>query len=280
MKRLLLPVVGIASMLISPAAQAATVIWDLGSSINTYAQGASFTATTGSQTVNVFAEQLTDSGSAGGYGTIQTPEGGTGSGSTLCTGGNTTSGTCLFSVNATSGNIDSGIGPYAPVEGGSPYTGQQGISDDSAGYLTNADNVLYIELGSSIAAGSTVSFLLQAGDQGGATFTAYSSNTSSPFNLTSTTQINGTPIAIATSTSGDPNAAGTLTATNTSAAQLTITRDSAATQFIALQADCTYILLDQIAVTPATAPEPRFYGMLLAGLLAVAVTLRRRFVTA
>jgi hypothetical protein len=49
--------------------------------------------------------------------------------------------------------------------------------------------------------------------------------------------------------------------------------------WVAIQADCHYLLLDQIGVSQPTTstPEPRFYGFLMAGLLCLAVIMRRRF---
>jgi hypothetical protein len=44
---------------------------------------------------------------------------------------------------------------------------------------------------------------------------------------------------------------------------------SSTTGWIAIEADCHYLLLDTLTIAPAAAPEPRFYGLLLGGLLAL-----------
>ena len=49
-------------------------------------------------------------------------------------------------------------------------------------------------------------------------------------------------------------------------------------EFIAIKADCTYLLLNSITAHTPSVPEPRFYGFLLAGLFGVvgAIYQRRR----
>jgi hypothetical protein len=95
------------------------------------------------------------------------------------------------------------------------------------------------------------------------TFTVYTdtvaAGTATPPNLSSMTKFDAAPIAVGTENGG------------AATPQFKITTDTTAgdpIEFIAIQADCTYLLLNSITSSgPSSVPEPRFYGLLLAGLL-------------
>jgi len=73
----------------------------------------------------------------------------------------------LFEVGkGQNGNLASGIGPFVASQGGSPYTGQQGIQDvDATRYTPLYDTMLYIEVNqATIPSGTTLSFVMQEGD--------------------------------------------------------------------------------------------------------------------
>jgi hypothetical protein len=172
----------------------------------------------------------------------------------------------LFEVQQNvGGNLASGIGPYVNGEGNSPFTGQQGIQElDFKG--TSYDGMLFIEVSQTgpdaIPAGTTLSFLMQEGDVAD-TFTYYTetvaAGTTTPPNLASMTKGDASPISVGKDDGG---------ATNSQFQVVTSTSAADPIEFIGIQADCTYLLLNSITSSvPSTVPEPRFYGLLLAGLL-------------
>jgi hypothetical protein len=174
----------------------------------------------------------------------------------------------LFEVGkGENGNLASGIGPYVPVEGGSPYTSQQGIQDvDATSKTPLYDTLLYIEVNqSTIPSGTTLSFVMQEGDVVD-NFNVYTSmpgtSTSVP-NLTSMMEVDK-DVSVGTMNGGvSLNSPQFSVVTNTTAAN--------PIEFIAIEADCTYLLLNQItAKGPSGVPEPRFYGLMLAGFLGLA----------
>ena len=63
--------------------------------------------------------------------------------------------------------------------------------------------------------------------------------------------------------------------------QFTFTKTTAGNEWIAISADCHYLLLTEMKVTTSTVPEPRFYGLLMAGMLGLAgIYARKRRATA
>jgi hypothetical protein len=168
----------------------------------------------------------------------------------------------LFEVQkGASGNLASGIGPYNTTQGGSPFTGQQGIQDST--YWNNTtDDMLYIEVNqSSIPSGTTLKFLMQEGDQVD-TFNVFTSvgSSSTPPNLSSMTEVD-TDKSVGTLNGGATTPQFSIVTSTTSAKPI---------EFIAIEADCTYLLLNSITATAPAVPEPRFYGLLLTGLLGLA----------
>ncbi len=176
------------------------------------------------------------------------------------TGGDSNFVNGLFEVGkGQDSNIASGIAPYYTNEGGPDYTTQLGIQESG-----NDDGVLYLEVSSAsgVSSGSTLSFLMQEGLTAD-TFNVYTDTVSAgtnPPNLSSMNEV-------------DENVAVGATSGGATTPQFSIVTSTPGTsvEFIAIQADCEYLLLNKITTTsPSSVPEPRFYGLLLTGLLGLA----------
>jgi len=168
----------------------------------------------------------------------------------------------LFTVTDVPNNRGIGIAPYNPTDGsGGSFDNQQGITD-SADNANGNNNILLLKL-SDFSAGSTLSLLLQAGVTGDS-FTVYTATGAMPTSLSGMSKYDANPINVDESGNSQP--------TIPQLSGLTIAGlNSGTTGWIAIQADCHYLLLDTLTVTPGAAtPEPRFYGLLLAGFLALA----------
>jgi hypothetical protein len=208
--------------------------------------------------VGVYAEQT-----SGNNGTFVNPVGNSESG--------------LFTVTDNPNSFGTGIAPYNPNEGTSgSFSSQDGITDNIPGSSSNG-NILLLKL-SDISAGSTLSLLLQAGVTGDS-FTVYTFEDSgaTPTSLSQMTKYDANPINV--DEAGGDKSNGSSQPSNPQVTGLTIAGlTSSTTGWIAIQADCHYLLLDTLTITPAATPEPRFYGLLLAGLLGLAgmVYQRRR----
>jgi hypothetical protein len=176
----------------------------------------------------------------------------------------------LFTVTDSPNNNGTGIAPYNPSDGSAGnFEFQQGITDSADGAGSN-DNILLLKL-SDFTAGSTLSLLLQAGVTGDS-FTVYTSTGAMPTSLSGMTKYDSSPIQV------DESGHGNNLAQNAQVTGLTISGlNTSTTGWIAIQADCRYLLLDSLSVSSPTAtPEPRFYGFLLAGLLGLAGTIYQR----
>lgn len=220
----------------------ASVTWTFGGNPALVQQGSAYNTSLG--TITVYAEQVN------GSGVLQSlPD------STLCSGTN-----CLFQTNNSVNADGIGIAPYNPAEGtGGSFSNQDGISEY---------NILELQLGSNIANGTTLSFLLQSGyyAYGADTVSVFTSNTSTPQSLGNMTIFKN---SVASPIGG--------ISTNGTTSQFTITKDTSGTEFVAIAADCHYLLLDTITGTAPSTPEPRFYGLLMAGLVGfVGIFLRNR----
>src|SRR5271166_48562 len=225
------------------------------------AQGATFSSSTFG-TINVFSEQV-NNGTNNIVGTITTDNGT----ATLGTGAQ-----ALFKVsdNSLGTNYNEGVGiaPYNPSQGPSNVSGNPTFSNQNG--LDNAvpensaggtyGNILEIELGANIAKGTSLAFLLEAGigassDQ--VTYYAADEASGTPVNPSSMGAALGTTALGAISTNG-------------TTPQFSIVKNTSGIEFVAIEADCHYILVDTVIGTAAPTPEPRFYGILLAGLLGLA----------
>jgi len=231
-------------------------------------QGATFSSSTFG-TINVFSEQVTGANGGTIVSTITT-EFGT---ATLGSGAQ-----ALFQVSDNPNDEGVGIAPYNPAEGPS-YAGpgptnptfatQDGLIDavpENSNIGTYA-NILEVELGANIKQGTSLAFLLQAGinaNQDKVTYYAKDATSSTPLNPSAMGAALGTTSLGAIVTDG-------------TTPQFSITKDTNGIEFVAIEADCHYILLDAITGTAGTVPEPRFYGVLLAGLLGLAgIAYKRR----
>jgi hypothetical protein len=243
--------------------------------VNQGATGASFSSATFGA-INIFAEQVTGAatnGTNGGtiVGTIATEFGAP----TLGTGAD-----ALFQVSDSPNNEGVGIAPYNPSEGASyagpgntnpTFANQNGLDDavpENSNPGTTYGNILEIELGSNIAKGTSLAFLLEAGIGAGSDtvdYYAVDSTSTSPVNPSTMGTRLGTTSVGAIQT--DPSPA---------TPQFSITKNTSGIEWIAIEADCHYILLDTITGTAGTVPEPRFYGILLAALLGLAGIVYKR----
>jgi hypothetical protein len=243
-------------------------------------QGSTYSTPGGSTvtgSVSVYAEQLhnyTQSNSSSTTGVIVTGSNVLGGTSHPTIGAGSTA---LFAVNDNVYDEGIGIAPYNPVEGsGSNFSSQDGITDavkTSTG-TTNGSyaNVLEIELGSNIAAGTSLQFLLQAGigasgDQVDVWNTGPTNSSSTPLNVNKTTMTYDTTTAL-----------GAIS-TNGTTSQFSIVKNTSGIEWVAIVADCHYLLLTDIVGMPPMSgvPEPRFYGLLLAGFLGLCgVAYKRR----
>jgi hypothetical protein len=255
-----------AGLSLASVANASVTTYTFATSNETLAQGSTYCATYSTTcgsvpTVGVYAEQTTSSSPY----TFVTP---------VTTGpwwDQTSTESGLFTVTDTPNHFGTGIAPYNPSDGsGGNFSNQQGITDgadNTQSWPDNQngnDNILLLKL-SDFAAGSTLSLLLQAGVTGDS-FTVYTSTGSTPTQLDSGT---GGMTKVGTY---DVDESGNSQPTTPQVTGLTITGlNSSTTGWIAIQADCHYMLLDQLSVnSPSGVPEPRFYGMLLAGLVGLA----------
>jgi hypothetical protein len=116
-----------------------------------------------------------------------------------------------------------------------------------------------------IATGTTLDFLMQQGDQRPLDKVdvfkgVFGSGQTAPPNLSALTHVqNGLSVGAANGGATVPQFS---IVTNTSVAN--------PIEWIAIRADCTYLLLNQITDPSPGVPEPRFYGLLMAGLLSIA----------
>ena len=142
------------------------------------------------------------------------------------------------------------------------------IAAEARGFLLGP--ALALELGAGFALArkpgklpyETVSaeYLLEYGEETLELHTdAVAAGTTTPPNLSSMTKFDSTPISVGTEDGGATTPQFKITTDTTTGDPI---------EFIAIQADCTYLLLNSITSSgPSSVPEPRFYGLLLAGLL-------------
>jgi len=237
-----------AGLLLASVANATVTTWSFGGNPAQVNNGSTYCPTysvscAGQPTITVFGEQVNSS-------------------QNITSSNNGTTIDQLFQVNNSVNQEGIGIAPYDPAQGTSgSFANQLGISD-----YTGYDNILEVELGSNIAKGTSLAFLLQAGIGASSDYvTFYTEDTAT-----------GTPVSpsgmsnVHTTTPGQISTLGTTP-------QYTLVKDTSGIEFVAIEADCHYILLDTVTGT-SPVPEPRFYGILLAGLLGLAgmVYQRRR----
>jgi hypothetical protein len=178
----------------------------------------------------------------------------------------------LFEVNDKYNNHGVGIAPYNPTEGTSngTFSAQDGLTDVVPHTTPTANNFLLLQLGSNIQAGSTISFLLQAGVTGD-TFDVYRGGSTTPTSFSGMTKMTSTPIHVDEGGTSMPNGTSL-----TQPFQYSITKNLSGVQWVAIAADCHYLVLDQVKTSYNSVPEPRFYGLLMAGMLGLAAVYARK----
>ncbi len=254
MNRRLITITVLGGLMFLPTARATVVTWNFGGSAAQVANGTAFNTTLG--TITAYADQ--DKISTGAIG------------SPYLYNGVTPTESGLFRVNDSPNNHGVGMAPYNPIEGTSnAFASQDGLTDtvkDASGY----NNFIMLELGSNIAQGTALSFLLQSGVSGD-TFDIYTQNgTLAP------TKLFGTGGMTLANTKGpiSVDETGSILSNDSSqptTPQFSIRKAVSGVEWVAVSADCHYLLLDSITGTsPSPVPEPRFYGLLLAGLLGIA----------
>jgi hypothetical protein len=171
----------------------------------------------------------------------------------------------LFTVTDSPNNFGKGIAPYDPTETGSNFTDQDGITDNVPGSTTN-DNLLLLKL-TNFAAGSTLSILMDAGVSGDSFNVFTSTGSSTPTSLSGMSS-RGT---FNVDESGSILSNGSSQPTTPQVLNLTIPNlGPGVTGWIAIQADCHYLLLESLTSNTPGVPEPRFYGLLLTAFLGLA----------
>jgi hypothetical protein len=262
-----LHIAALGGLALAPTAHATVVTqtWLFGGTPGQVANGAAFCPTgtancaaTGAQTITVYADQSLN-------GAIVTP---------YKYNNKTYTESGLFQVNDSVNNHGVGIAPYNPTEGTSgAFSAQDGLTDTVKNAPTGTGNFLLLNLSSNIAAGTTISFLLQAGVSGD-TFDVWTqSGTTTPTKLGGTggmVKQDSTPIKVDETGSILSNGSSQPTKP-----QFSIMK-GAGVEWVAISADCHYLLLDSITGTTSAVPEPRFYGLLMAGMLGLAGVYARK----
>jgi hypothetical protein len=265
-------ILGLAAGLSLASLAHASVTYTFATSNQQVAQGSTYCPTystscsSSTPTVGVYAEQT-----SGVNGTFVTPVNVVSGPIWNQTITSTESG--LFTVTDSPNNYGTGIAPFNPTEGAGTFSGQNGITDTASGANGN-DNILLLKL-SNFSAGSTLSLLLQAGVSGDS-FTVYTSTGAMPTSLSGMSKYDANPINV--DEPGSIKSNGSSQPTTPQLSGLAIAGlNSSTTGWIAIQADCHYMLLDTLSVIPGTAtPEPRFYGLLLATFLGLAGTVYQK----
>jgi hypothetical protein len=170
-----------------------------------------------------------------------------------------------------------GIAPYNPTEGTSgAFSAQDGLTDTVHDAPAGSNNFILLNLSSNIAAGTTISFLLQAGVSLD-TFDVYTlSGGTTPKNL----GLGGAGGMVKVDSAVKVDETGSILSNGSSqptTPQVSITK-TAGVEWVAISADYHYLLLDSITGTrtTSTVPEPRFYGLLMAGMLGLAGVYARK----
>ncbi len=183
----------------------------------------------------------------------------------------------LFQVS--NGVYGTGIAPYDPAQCGGLTSGctnmnsQDGLTDAvgaAASAPTGAtQNLVLVHL--TATANESLTFLLNSVHQSPA----------DTFNIWTYYQT-AAPTALGTNSgtswSNEVVVGQSLNLSSPATGSATInTGSNSGSLWVAIQADCHYLLLNSITAVPGAAtPEPRFYGMLLTGLLGVAIAIARR----
>jgi hypothetical protein len=227
-----------------------TYNWQFGGAAGQVANGAG--GTSGGATLAVYGAQLAATG--GG----------------ISTTANTTL-NALFQVNDSVNNNGVGVAPYNPSQGNANAMGNQdGITDQTTGAATGTENFVLLQF-TNLSANSTLNFLLQAGVTGDL-FSVYTqAGGSMPTNMSALSVYNTSfvsPYHVDVAGNSQPS---------TPQASLALTNAAGATEWVAIQADCHYLLLNSVTgsapLTPT--PEPGFFGMLSLIVLGIGIAVRK-----
>jgi hypothetical protein len=242
--KIVLSIIGLAASLSLASVANATVTTTYFAATTEILTGTSATYSVDGATVTVYDAQLGTWG--GGNGNISYPSNSNNTESGLYT---------LYDSGHGGFGEPSGIAPYASDEGNNLYR-QEGIADHF-GY----DNIIVLQL-SGFSGDNALSLLLEA-SMSGDKVNIYTGTGALP------TTLNGlTPVDVGVSIpTGGATTIGAL-------AGLTASGDG----WIAIQADCTNLLLNGLQTSWGghVIPEPRFYGVLLAGLFGLAAIAYKR----
>jgi hypothetical protein len=198
------------------------------------------------------------------YGTQESPAG------ALSTSANSTL-NGLFQVNDSPNSNGVGIAPFNPQEtSGANFSTQDGITDQVPGQATGTENFLLLQF-TNLSANSTLNFLLQAGVTGD-TFSVYTqAGGSTPNNMSALTVSNNSvvnPYHVDVAGNSQPS---------TPQATINLTNAAGATEWVAIQADCHYLLLNSVTgsapLTPT--PEPGFFGILSLIVLGIGIAVHK-----
>jgi len=232
-------------------------------------------STSGQQfgSITVFGETDTQTGD-GGAGTFITPNGTTGLFEV------TNTGTCPPTCPTTGNNTATGIAPYITVTGGGTvgnlnFTVQPGIASSHAADSQSAaptDQVLLLNLGN-IGANSTISFIMETGVSapGNTGINVYSGVSSTMPTGMGASQGTDPLAAISTLTGVSVNGSGGGEASTS----FNFKTATAGDQWIAIQADCHYLVLNSITFTPSGVPEPSFYGFIALAMVGLVFGARK-----
>ena len=207
-------------------------------------------------------------------------------GATSGTANGTNGTTGLFEVtNNVGGNTATGIAPYLSSELTGYYPNQNLTLENGI----TENEVLLLNL-SNFSAGSTISFVMQTGVAAGPSgINVWSVDTTG-------TPVSGTPLGIGTFSTNSINSSNTNSLTKEAITDLginggggyasttvnfsgltglTVGTGLNQTDWIAIQADCHYLLLDSITITPGTVPEPSFYGFFALAMVGLVIGARK-----
>jgi len=270
MKRRVLTLVGVLATSLWSVANATSVTYSFSGSTNSNSSGGTTESGNAGGMVFTTSPQSFGSPAITIYGETA-PNGLTGGADD---GGPSTFGgtTGLFEVNNNGTNTATGIGPYFSNQasgrsGSLDLTGENGITET---------DVLLVNL-SGVTAGSTVSFVMATGvnaadNTGINVWDGVQSVT--PTGMGAGQGAN--PLANEAITGGNVNGPGGGSATQTFNISGTVGTGAGQYDWIAIQADCHYLLLQSLTVySPTGVPEPSFYGFFALAMVGLVIGARK-----
>ena len=250
MRRILVIAVLLGVTLGTVANAAVTYNWQFGGPAGLVANGAG--GTSGGATLAVYGAQLAPTGGIS------------------ITANSTLS--ALFQVDNSVNNNGVGIAPYNPSQGNAgAMANQDGITDQTTNAATGTENFVLLQF-TNLSANSTLNFLLQAGVTGDL-FSVYTQGGGSmPTNMSALTVYNNSFVnPYHVDVSGNPQP-------SSPQASLALSNAAGATEWVAIQADCHYLLLNSVTGSAplSQTPEPGFFGVLSLIVLGIGIMARKR----